>query len=190
MLLREKMTKEHVVMAGRWGGVINDVWHCYHSTKVKTSNNQVVTKTSHNSCPRVLSMADTSEFVTGDDFISFDFGDPANSPGPSRSSSASPGPLDIDSLRPNPKGKERAHVDGDGSSESGAASSTLNKKKRKGEPAGSAEKRVKTKKSPQPRPADEQTGPRNLKEERRARERGAPWAHDVNWRRCHDPAEM
>lgn len=133
------------------------------------------------------SMADTSGFITGDDFISFDLGEPGGSPGPSKS--PSPGPILHDSYRPsNNKGKGKARAE-DSASEPVSGTSKSSKKKRKGDPAGSAEKRVKTKKSPQPRPADE-PGPRNLKEERRARERGAPWAHDMDWDRCRDPAEM
>jgi len=34
------------------------------------------------------------------------------------------------------------------------------------------------------------TGPKNLKEERKAAERHAPWADMVDWERCHDPVEM
>ena len=38
--------------------------------------------------------------------------------------------------------------------------------------------------------AEESTGPSNLKEERRAAERGAPWTMDVDWERTRDPSEM
>lgn len=44
-----------------------------------------------------------------------------------------------------------------------------------------------------PRPNEkviDSIGPRNLKEERIAAERHAPWADLVDWKRCHDPAEM
>ncbi|KAK8845409.1 hypothetical protein IAR55_006122 [Kwoniella newhampshirensis] len=37
---------------------------------------------------------------------------------------------------------------------------------------------------------DGDTGPKNLKEERRAAERHAPWSDLVDWDRCRDPAEM
>lgn len=33
-------------------------------------------------------------------------------------------------------------------------------------------------------------GPSNLKEERKAAERGCPWVWDVDWEECHDAAEM
>lgn len=37
---------------------------------------------------------------------------------------------------------------------------------------------------------DEGPGPKNLKEERKAKERSAPWCDDVDWSSCRDPAEM
>jgi hypothetical protein len=37
---------------------------------------------------------------------------------------------------------------------------------------------------------DEGPGPKNLKEERKAKERSAPWCDDVDWTSCRDPAEM
>ena len=37
---------------------------------------------------------------------------------------------------------------------------------------------------------DEGPGPKNLKEERKAKERSAPWCYDVDWTSCRDPAEM
>lgn len=37
---------------------------------------------------------------------------------------------------------------------------------------------------------DEGPGPKNLKEERKAKERSAPWCDDVDWASCRDPAEM
>ena len=38
--------------------------------------------------------------------------------------------------------------------------------------------------------ADGDTGPKNLKEEKKAAERHAPWSDLVDWEQCHDPAEM
>jgi hypothetical protein len=37
---------------------------------------------------------------------------------------------------------------------------------------------------------DEGPGPRNLKEEKKARDRSAPWCEYVEWSDCRDPAEM
>jgi hypothetical protein len=37
---------------------------------------------------------------------------------------------------------------------------------------------------------DEGPGPRNLKEEKKARDRSAPWCELVDWSGCRDPAEM
>ena len=37
---------------------------------------------------------------------------------------------------------------------------------------------------------DGDTGPSNLKQERKAAERGAPWVDMVDWANCRDPAEM
>lgn len=40
------------------------------------------------------------------------------------------------------------------------------------------------------RPREDETGPRNRKEEKKAAERAAPWADAVDWRSCRDAAEM
>jgi hypothetical protein len=37
---------------------------------------------------------------------------------------------------------------------------------------------------------DDGPGPRNLKEEKKARDRSAPWCDQVDWSSCRDPAEM
>lgn len=108
-------------------------------------------------------MADTS-FADGDLFIGL--GDAPPSPGPSSRPS-----------RPPPGGRATP------------APAAGKSKKRKGGEGGSAEKRRKHKKSPEPRPKD-RTGPQNLKEERQANSRNAPWSLDVDWDACRDPAEM
>jgi non-canonical poly(A) RNA polymerase PAPD5/7 len=146
-------------------------------------------------------MADTSAFATGDDFISFDFGAPP-SPGAGPSRSASPassaiGDGDIlDGLTRSPprgwKGKARAD-DGNGDAspvadsraspahDSRPSSPRLGKKRK----SNGVEPDTK-----RPKADPYGTGPRNLKEERRAAERAAPWADDVRWDRCVDSAEM
>lgn len=110
---------------------------------------------------------DTSGFITGDDFIGFDLPDagPSRSPTPESESSGNV----LDGLRsPSPKGKEKANEVTKG-------------KKRKSNGMEPETKRTK---------GVDTTGPRNLKEERRAAERGAPWAEGVKWEKCHDAAEM
>ena len=100
-------------------------------------------------------------FATGDDFISFELG-----PGETIDLESSPPPvLDVESPLPS------AGEDG-----------TQQRKKRKSEGGQPEGKRQKGE--------DGAPGPRNLKEERRAAERAAPWAEDVDWLRFDDPATL
>jgi len=54
---------------------------------------------------------------------------------------------------------------------------------------GATPKGPKGKKRPRSKD-DEGPGPRNLKEEKKARDRSAPWCELVDWSGCRDPAEM
>lgn len=100
-------------------------------------------------------------FATGDDFISFELG-----PGETIDLESSPPPdLEIESPLPS------AGEDG-----------TQQRKKRKSEGGQPEGKRQKGE--------DGAPGPRNLKEERRAAERAAPWAEDVDWLHYDDPAAL
>lgn len=100
-------------------------------------------------------------FATGDDFISFELG-----PGETLDLESSPPPvLDIESPLPS------AGEDG-----------PQQRKKRKSEGGQPEGKRQKGE--------DGAPGPRNLKEERKAAERAAPWAEDVDWQHYDDPAAL
>lgn len=56
-------------------------------------------------------------------------------------------------------------------------------------PENGTPKGPKSKKRPRSKD-DEGPGPRNLKEEKKARDRSAPWCQSVDWSDCRDPAEM
>lgn len=142
---------------------------------------------------------DTSAFVTGDDFIGFDL----PSAGPSRS----PSP-DLPSLIPprdttgsTAKGKGRADAVVSASASaaasaapSPAADSSSDSPKNREERRADLKRKGKGIQPPPKRTkvevAGDRVGPRNLKEERRAAERAAPWADDVDWDQCTNPAEM
>jgi len=144
-----------------------------------------------------VTMADTSGFVTGDDFIGFDFNSP--SAGPSRSGTpASPASSVVStgnvlggltrSPPPGWKGKGKAPAQGgSGRDESDGPSDFSSSGKAKGKKRKSSGLEPETKRSKNDPQA---TGPRNLKEERKAAERAAPWADDVRWERCIDSSEM
>lgn len=100
-------------------------------------------------------------FATGDDFISFELG-----PGETIDLDTSPPPVsDVESPLP-----------------SAGEDTTQQRKKRKSEGGQPESKRQKGE--------DGAPGPRNLKEERRAAERAAPWADDVDWQHHDDPAAL
>lgn len=132
-------------------------------------------------------MADTSGFVTGDDFISFD----VPSAGPSRSGTPpSPAGSDVSSgnvldgltRSPPPGWKGKGNARGRDDDEGPGADPKGKGKKRKSNGMEPETKR--------PRNDIVATGPRNLKEERKAAERAAPWADDVRWESCVDSSEM
>lgn len=101
-------------------------------------------------------------FATGDDFISFELG-----PGETLDLESSPPPvLDIETPPPPPPDED----------------TTQQRKKRKSDGGVPESKRQKGE--------DGAPGPRNLKEERRAAERAAPWAEDVDWQHLDDPAAL
>lgn len=101
-------------------------------------------------------------FATGDDFISFDLG-----PDDVLDVGSSPPPSTEPSAPQSPTPAE------DGQQ---------HRKKRKSDGGNPEPKRQKG--------PDGAPGPRNLKEERRAAERAAPWADDVDWKHLDDPAAL
>lgn len=161
-------------------------------------------------------MSATNDFTQGSDFISFNFSPPP-SPGPSRLRSQSPSRGTSGTSTPRPGINDQ---NGDSKSKGGKGKGNEAKKKNdKGKSKANPELDAADesllaakngRREPAPRPGDkpargkrgidsvdgddrdgrEDTGPRNLKEERRANERGAPWVYDVNWESCRDPAEM
>ena len=125
--------------------------------------------------------AELDAFQTGAEFISFDAppSTSASAAGPSRLPSPSTG-----QVKTNGKGKGRARDDLDSEDERLLAA-------RNGRGKVNGVKNGKTKHAEKRARTDgEDTGPKNLKEERRAAERHAPWADAVDWERCRDPAEM
>lgn len=102
-------------------------------------------------------------FATGDDFISFELG-----PGETLDLGTSPPPPDSGLASPAPP-----------SSEGGGTTTRKKRKSEGGVPDGKRQKGE-----------DGAPGPRNLKEERKAAERAAPWADDVDWEHYHDPAAL
>ena len=126
-----------------------------------------------------------SSFQDGADFISFDA---SPLPSPHANGNAEAGPS-----RSAPKGttgqkrKDRLEDDLDSSDE--RLSETKNgRRDGNGHGVEKANGKKKGKKAKGDTNGD--TGPNNLKEERKAAERHAPWADLVDWERCQDPAEM
>jgi non-canonical poly(A) RNA polymerase PAPD5/7 len=130
-----------------------------------------------------MAAIDQNDFQRGDDFISFGASPPpAGGPseaGPSRSALSS-ADQDIFDTR-----------NGQSRQDAPAAQGKKKDKSKKGkgkEKATESHGDVSGKK--RPRGGDDPFGPRNLKEERRAAERHAPWTDLVDWDACQDPAEM
>lgn len=123
-----------------------------------------------------------SGFHPTEEFISFAFSPsppPDNGPptaGPSRLANGAPNGLHIGESGNNSVTPSRANS---------VASGTSKKDRKKQKQNGQSEKKGKKRAR-----EEEETGPRNLKEERRAAERGCPWVHRVDWDSCRDPAEM
>jgi non-canonical poly(A) RNA polymerase PAPD5/7 len=144
-------------------------------------------------------MADTSGFVTGDDFIGFDIPSAGPSRAGTQSLTGSPATsllsLDddnnnnlLDALTRSPprgwKGKGRDDSDLNTPPVSTPPSEPAPPKGMKRKSNGLEPENKRPKNDPH------STGPRNLKEERKAAERAAPWADDVEWDRCVDSSEM
>ncbi|OCF40096.1 hypothetical protein I317_06109 [Kwoniella heveanensis CBS 569] len=135
-----------------------------------------------------------TDFSTGADFISFGI---SPSPPPESKSQAGPSRTPIHPSLPakptsseNRKGKRKAS-DADAAPEADRAeSSTADKGKKSKKQKKGKRDREKDKEKSNAVNGDSETGPRNLKEERKAAERHAPWADLVDWARCRDPAEM
>lgn len=130
-----------------------------------------------------MAAIDQNDFQRGDDFISFGASPPpAGGPseaGPSRSARSSADQDILDSRN----GRSRqdapaAQVKKKDKSKKGKG------KEKASEPNGDVAGKKRQ------RGGDDPVGPRNLKEERRAAERHAPWADLVDWDACQDPAEM
>ncbi|WVW81695.1 hypothetical protein I302_103690 [Kwoniella bestiolae CBS 10118] len=135
-----------------------------------------------------------TDFSEGADFISFGLTPPPEA-GPSSSSSKHTLPPKPAALPPKPV-------------ENGNNSNSSRKGKRKVSDAGStitqqtdatgkdkdkkSSKKQKKGKRDRDREKDKEneTGPKNLKEERKANERHAPWGDLVDWEKCRDPSEM
>lgn len=152
-----------------------------------------------------------SGFQTGDDFISFDRSPSPPTPtrsngvntpsvaGPSTSRNRSNDTLqngkgkyrdpsvddDSRAARPIPTGPKIQKNIIDDTASSGRNGNGNGKGKSKDE-----NRKGKSKRSRDDDDLDDGIEYRNLKEERMARERQAPWADLVDWKRCRDPAEM
>ncbi|WVF66435.1 hypothetical protein IAT40_001175 [Kwoniella sp. CBS 6097] len=135
-----------------------------------------------------------TDFSEGADFISFGF---SPSPPPESKSQAGPSRTPIHpSLPTKPptssesrKGKRKASDAAPEPDKAEGSSADKNSKKNKKQKKGKRD-REKDKDKANALNGDPETGPRNLKEERKAAERHAPWADLVDWARCRDPAEM
>ncbi|WRT63623.1 uncharacterized protein IL334_000546 [Kwoniella shivajii] len=152
-------------------------------------------------------MAQATDFSEGADFISFGFSPPlpenqAAEAGPSRihpslpskpsTSTTSDTNTNTDSNR---KGKRKASdAEPSTSVNSESSKEKKSKKQKKGkrdrEKEKDKEKEKEKEKEKKKANGVNDTGPKNLKEERQAAERHAPWADLVNWEECKDPAEM
>ncbi|WVQ94050.1 hypothetical protein IAU59_001128 [Kwoniella sp. CBS 9459] len=136
-----------------------------------------------------------TDFSAGADFISFGF---SPSPPPESRSQAGPSRTPIHpSLPAKPtssetrKGKRKASDAGPESERAETSTTTNNDKNKKNKKQKKGKRdREKEKGNASAANEDSETGPRNLKEERKAAERHAPWADLVDWSRCRDPAEM
>lgn len=137
-------------------------------------------------------MTEANDFQRGDDFISFGGTSPTQTSsnvqpeaGPSRLplSTTDQAILAIKNGRPEKEGdalkptaqakrKERKRKKAQEKEKDNPASAAVGNGKKRG------------------RGSDDPVGPKNLKEERRAAERLAPWTDLVDWESCHDPAEM
>lgn len=131
-------------------------------------------------------VVDLNDFQTGTEFIAF-----GSSPPPTTNAQAGPSrPTNSDSKG---IGKRSNDLDSDDerilATRNGRRETNGRDKKGKGKETSKEKEKEKGKK--RARVADDNdTGPRNLKEERRAAERNVPWADMVGWEECRDPAEM
>jgi hypothetical protein len=163
-------------------------------------------------------MSAITAFQTGDDFISFNTS-PTPEPAQAHAGPSKLPTTNIDnSFKSQPptgpksdraKGKARESLDDDDASllakkngrrvegDGIAIATSAADDGKKGKKGKGKEKEKEKDRGPGTRPGkrgrdgdDEETGPRNLKEERRAAERGAPWVGLVDWGACRDPADM
>ncbi|WWC66924.1 uncharacterized protein I206_100831 [Kwoniella pini CBS 10737] len=139
-------------------------------------------------------MAQPTDFSEGADFISFGLSPPPEA-GPSRSSTSTL-PNGIASLPPKPitpgesstrKGKRKISDAESTLTQHDTNNAGKDKKSSKKQKKG---KRDREKEKENKKDQTNETGPKNLKEERKANERHAPWSDLVNWEKCKDPAEM
>jgi len=117
-------------------------------------------------------MTTASGFQASEDFIAFD-----------RSPSPPPASATPILSRINGAGAGKSHIDSwtpTGPIPTGPSSLKRKLPSRPASPPARAKKRGRV----------SDPGPSNLKEERKAAERGCPWVWDVDWDDCHDAAEM
>lgn len=132
---------------------------------------------------------ETNAFQAGADFISFD-ASPPSPPHLNGHSNATAGPSRISQNGiSNPKRKYKPDDSRDEEEVNEVLRSAGKQVNGNGDRKGKGKGKGKGKKQSR-RDEDCDTGPRNLKEERKAAERHVPWADMVQWDRCQDPAEM
>ncbi|WWC97155.1 hypothetical protein V866_004034 [Kwoniella sp. B9012] len=133
-----------------------------------------------------------TDFSQGADFISFGLSPPPEA-GPSTSKTG------LASLHPKPvtntenstssssrKGKRKVSDAGSAITQQPDTGKDKDKKSTKKQKKGKRDRE----KDKQKEKEKDETGPRNLKEERKANERHAPWCDLVDWKKCRDPSEM
>ncbi|ORX33588.1 hypothetical protein BD324DRAFT_584918 [Kockovaella imperatae] len=131
--------------------------------------------------------AAAGNFTSNADYIAFDSPSPSLA-GPSRPASRSSSPR-LTSADPKSKKRKAGAEDTSSSTPSSKQKDKRGKKKDNSESAKKDKGKGKANDS-NGVSREPPTGPRNLKEERRAAERGCPWVTLVDWENCNDPAEI
>jgi non-canonical poly(A) RNA polymerase PAPD5/7 len=141
-----------------------------------------------------MAVADQTDFQRGEDFISFGGASPPPAYSPSSTNGpaqAGPSRLPLGSTDTTLLNAKNRRTDQGAEPAASLSGAEKKEKKRKakgkgketeGTPPVAGKKRA--------RGPNDPVGPKNLKEERRAAERLAPWTDLVDWDSCHDPAEM
>ncbi|WWC85720.1 uncharacterized protein L201_000586 [Kwoniella dendrophila CBS 6074] len=148
----------------------------------------------------------STDFSEGADFISFGFSPPPpppppetsipltneNEAGPSRRNtlhSSLPSKPKLETESSTRKGKRKASDVESVTSKQESKDRDKDKKESKKQKKGKRD-RDRDKEKEKEKDKENSTGPKNLKEERKANERHAPWSELVNWEKCKDPSEM